>query len=223
MKNPAFALLNLTLFAFIAALYEKINIFYFLPLIFAIWFKFENFGQNLRRILWLNIFVIFVCASAILSANLPLATLIFLRFNFIVIFLVFLTHNRGEFFLAEGLLGLKFHHKFVSIVFVTIGFINALKSELKRKFRALKARGFGAKFDIFTYKTYANIAAMLIISAFDKASMMQKAMIARGFKGKFIFKKAKFEPNLADFLLFFAILLALFANIFDFGIIFSLD
>lgn len=51
--------------------------------------------------------------------------------------------------------------------------------------RAVLARGFNPKTNIFTYKTYAYILGALLLKSFERSEEVYKAMLCRGFKGFF--------------------------------------
>ena len=60
-----------------------------------------------------------------------------------------------------------------------------MKQEYERLLRAAKARGFKPKTNMHTYRTYAYLVGMLLVRAVERAERVHKAMICRGFRGRF--------------------------------------
>ena len=222
MKNPPFALLNLILFSLITAFSTSLNFAHFFTIFLAMLLRKNCLKKTISRLIFLNLFIFFIVLSALISHETNLAIFIFLRANLGLLFMLIVFCERDENFLPNAVLGLNLGHKFASLLFISISFINHLKNELAKRYTALKIRAFSPKMSLFVYKTYANILALLIISAYDKAQNMQKTMILRGFNGKFIFEYTKFRLNFIDFLFFVLIVLTLVFNIFHIGVCYEL-
>ena len=71
----------------------------------------------------------------------------------------------------------------------------------------IKARGFKGRTNLHSYKTYAYIIAMLFIRALKKGEITYKAMIARGFNGKF-YSLYEFEQNRINYIFTFFMIVA---------------
>jgi cobalt/nickel transport system permease protein len=87
--------------------------------------------------------------------------------------------------------------KIVSLLLITYRYIFVMKQEFERLSRAAKARGFRPKTNIHTYRTYAYLVGMLLVRAVERAERVHKAMICRGFRGKF-YSLHKFSVSLPD-------------------------
>jgi cobalt/nickel transport system permease protein len=49
----------------------------------------------------------------------------------------------------------------------------------------MKIRGFKPRTNLHTYRSYAYLAAMLLVRSFDRAERVFQAMLCRGFNGTF--------------------------------------
>ncbi|MCI4625933.1 MAG: cobalt ECF transporter T component CbiQ [Candidatus Magnetoovum sp. WYHC-5] len=112
-------------------------------------------------------------------------TLITFKANAIFIFTITMLGTSRVFSLAHALLHLKVPVKLVYMFFFCYRYITLLHEEYERLIRAALIRGFKPKTNIHTYKTYAYLAGMLIVRSYERAERIYKAMLCRGFTGKF--------------------------------------
>ncbi len=89
------------------------------------------------------------------------------------------------FSLAHALVHLKVPLKLVYLFFFFYRYISVMHEEYSRLKKALAVRAFKPKTNLHTYKTYAYLVGMLIVSSFDRSQRIYNAMLCRGFKGKF--------------------------------------
>ncbi len=75
--------------------------------------------------------------------------------------------------------------KFIFLFLMTYRYIAVIQGEYQRLLRAAKLRGFKPGTNIHSYKTYAYLAGMLFVRASCRAERIHKAMLCRGFHGKF--------------------------------------
>lgn len=75
--------------------------------------------------------------------------------------------------------------KIVHLLLMTYRYVFVIELEYERLVRAAKIRGFCPKTNMHTYKTYAYLIGMIFVRASDRADRVHKAMLCRGFKGKF--------------------------------------
>jgi cobalt/nickel transport system permease protein len=87
--------------------------------------------------------------------------------------------------LGQALHRLKFPDKLVFLLLMTYRYIAVIHGEYTRLVRAASFRGFVPGTNLHSYKTYAYIAGMLFVRASLRAQRVHKAMICRGFNGKF--------------------------------------
>jgi len=75
--------------------------------------------------------------------------------------------------------------KMVQLFFFTYRYIHVIYEEYQRLLRALKIRGFRARSNLHTYRTYAYLVGMLLVKSYERAERVREAMLCRGFKGRF--------------------------------------
>lgn len=211
--NSGFAIVCAILFCCGVALSQSIFVSFFVPIILLGFFRRDIVKIALKRLFFLNFFIILVVASASVVGNFYTATLIFARSNIAIFFMVLLFTNRSPYFVADGVAKLKFGDKLASLLYFSVSFVGFVKSELERLKLTLFARGFVPASSLFCYKTYANIVAMLFLSAIARSEALHKSMKARGFSGKFIFTECPLKINLADLSLLSSVILCLIFRI----------
>ena len=140
--------------------------------------------------------------SALIAHNPHFALLIFFRANLIMAFAILIFWERDEYFLARGIRNLGLGDKISALFYFCVKFVNFLKVELLRQKTVLLVRGFEARSSIFTYKTYANCVALLVLGSFERAENLKNALIVRGFEGKFFFAKERAKAQDIGFLVF---------------------
>lgn len=181
--NYSASIISLIFYSISVALSASIFASFFAPLLFALIFKKDKIARILKRLLILNIFVLLSVASVLLSKNYDLAWLIFLRSNLLIFFslLLFSGISESEFLRAFSALGLG--KKPNSLIYFSLTFISSLKMDLSRLKNTLKARGFKPKSNVFSYKIYSNLLALLLVLALKKLQSTQKTLKARNFRG----------------------------------------
>ncbi len=80
---------------------------------------------------------------------------------------------------------LRVPDKIVHLLLMTYRYVFVIELEYRRLVRAAKIRGFCPKTDMHTYRTYAYLIGMIFVRASDRSERVHKAMMCRGFKGKF--------------------------------------
>ena len=212
MKNDILSVLSLVFFSFGVALSSQIYVVFLVPILFLIILNPKSFLPSLKRLIFLNLFIFLISLSAVLAGILQMAILIFVRSNIIVFFAILLFYKKDGYFFASGISKLVFSDKFAWSIYLSINYIGFLSSDLKRLKKTLLIRGLIPQTSLFCYKAYANMVALLFLSAYKRISAMQKTMISRGFNGKFFRKKEKFKINFGDFLVFFSVVICGFVK-----------
>jgi len=87
--------------------------------------------------------------------------------------------------LGQAMNRLRIPDKMVHLLLLTYRYLFVIEQEYERLIRAAKVRGFRARTDFHTYKTYAYLIGMLFVRASERAERVHQAMLCRGFKGKF--------------------------------------
>ncbi|MGM9997116.1 CbiQ family ECF transporter T component [Campylobacter lanienae] len=209
MINPSISIACFAVFSFFVALSGEIYLTHFLPLIFLGLIKFRYIFEILKRLVFLNFFIILVVISVLLADNLNLALLIFVRSNLIILFGLLSFHKLNSYSIALGISGLGMGNKISYLFYFCVRFIEIGKMDFYKFKRTLKARNFNHKTSIFAYQTYANLVAMLFLSAFKKSQMLEKTMLVRGFDGKFYKFQNSIKFGFCDILLIILVLIAL--------------
>ncbi|CAN2041082.1 cobalt/nickel transport system permease protein [Candidatus Magnetomoraceae bacterium gMMP-15] len=129
---------------------------------------------------------VFSIASLIASKQgLILSLQITLKTNAILLALIAMIATSSTVSLGHAANCLYLPDKIVYLFLFTYRYIFIIENEYKRLLNAAKIRGFQPKTNVHTYKTYAYLMGMLLVKSFDRAEQVYKAMICRGFKGKF--------------------------------------
>jgi len=117
--------------------------------------------------------------------GIALAAHITIRSNIIVLAFLSLVSTTPVFALGHAMGGLGIPDKMVQLFFFTYRYIHVIYEEYQRLVRALKIRGFRARSNLHTYRTYAYLVGMLLVKSYERAERVREAMLCRGFKGRF--------------------------------------
>lgn len=119
------------------------------------------------------------------SQGLSLAGLITLKTNAIILALIALVATVPVITLGQALLELKCPAKLAHLLLFSYRYIHVFAQEYHRLIQAMKVRGFRPRTDLHTYRSYAYLAAMLLVRSYDRAERVYQAMLCRGFQGNF--------------------------------------
>jgi cobalt/nickel transport system permease protein len=111
--------------------------------------------------------------------------LITLKSNAIIIALIALIATVPVVTLGQALHNLKLPGKLCHLLLFTYRYIYVFEQEYRRLVQAMKIRGFTPRTNLHTYRSYAYLAAMLLVRSFDRAERVFEAMRCRGFQGTF--------------------------------------
>ncbi len=123
-----------------------------------------------------------------LAATIPgieLALLITLKANAIMILFLALVCPLSITQISNALDDLKISPKICSLLTFTFRFIFVLDNERRRLLRAARNRGFRPGTNVHTYRTYAQIIGMVLVHSWERAERVQRAMLCRGFSGRY--------------------------------------
>ena len=87
--------------------------------------------------------------------------------------------------LGRAMQKLKVPEKLCHVLLFTYRYLYVLSDEHHRQMRSVKARGFAPGTNLHTYRTYAYLVGMLLVRSWDRSERVYKAMLCRGFSGKF--------------------------------------
>jgi cobalt/nickel transport system permease protein len=111
--------------------------------------------------------------------------LITLKSNAIIMALIALIATVPVVTLGQALHNLKLPDKLCHLLLFTYRYIYVFEQEYRRLVQAMKIRGFQPRTNLHTYRSYAYLAAMLLVRSFDRAERVFAAMRCRGFAGTF--------------------------------------
>lgn len=133
-----------------------------------------------------------------------------LKANAIVLATIAILGTSEVFSLAHALVHLRLPDKLIHLFFFFYRYISVLHEEYTRLKNAMAIRCFQAGTNIHTYKTYAYLVGMLIVRSFDRSQRIYRAMLCRGFSGRFRVM-SHFELKRGDVL--FGILMVLITSV----------
>jgi cobalt/nickel transport system permease protein len=113
------------------------------------------------------------------------AGLITIKSNAIIITLIALVATVPIVTLGQALHNLRLPDKLCHLLLFTYRYIYVFEQEYRRLVQAMKIRGFRPRTNLHTYRSYAYLAAMLLVRSFDRAERVFQAMLCRGFHGTF--------------------------------------
>lgn len=87
--------------------------------------------------------------------------------------------------LGPALHGLRVPERLNKLLVMTVRYASLLRDELHRQHDAMRARGFRPRSNRHTWRSYGNLAGMLLVRAFDRAQRVEEAMLCRGYAGRF--------------------------------------
>jgi cobalt/nickel transport system permease protein len=73
----------------------------------------------------------------------------------------------------------------IQLALLTLRYVGLLASEFRRLRRAARVRGFIPGASWHTYRTLGNLAGTLLVRGHERAQRVHRAMLARGFDGRF--------------------------------------
>jgi cobalt/nickel transport system permease protein len=111
--------------------------------------------------------------------------LITLKSNAIIIALIALIATVPVVTLGQAMHKLRFPDKLCHLLLFTYRYLYVFEQEFHRLVQAMKIRGFQPRTNLHTYRSYAYLAAMLLVRSYDRADRVFQAMLCRGFHGTF--------------------------------------
>lgn len=111
--------------------------------------------------------------------------LITVKSNAIIIALIALVATIPIVTLGQSLQALRLPDKLCHLLLFTYRYLHVFEQEFQRLIQAMKIRGFQPKTNLHTYRSYAYLAAMLLVHSYDRAERVYQAMLCRGFHGTF--------------------------------------
>lgn len=155
----------------------------------------------LRRLAFVNAFIVFLWLTlpfsttgtalfhlgsfAITKEGVDLCILITLKSNAIISTFIALLATSSVSDIGAGLAKLKVPQKISLLLLFTWRYVHVILEEYRLLSTAATLRGFVPRTNSHTYKTYANLIAMVLVKSWDRAERVNHAMKLRGFTGTF--------------------------------------
>ena len=117
--------------------------------------------------------------------GIAMSALITLKSNAIIIGLIALIATVPVITLGQAMHALRLPDKLCHLLLFTYRYLYVFEVEFQRLVQAMKIRGFQPRTNLHTYRSYAYLAAMLLVRSFDRAESVYQAMLCRGFHGVF--------------------------------------
>ena len=136
-----------------------------------------------------------------------LAWLITLKSNAVVSAFLALAATIPMQSMGRALQQFRVPEKLCHLLLFTHRYVHVIRSEYDKMSRAARLRGFKPGTNTHTYRTYAHLVGMLLVRSWDRAERVHKAMLCRGFTGRF-YSLATFTMRRGDWLLLAAMFLA---------------
>lgn len=119
------------------------------------------------------------------NAGVAQAVLVTLKSNAIVLAFIALAGTSDITAVGHAVAGLGLPAKLALLLLFTWRQLHVVAQEYHRLRTAAKVRGFIPGTNLHTYRTYANLAGMVLVRSFDRAERVGQAMRLRGFAGRF--------------------------------------
>lgn len=113
------------------------------------------------------------------------ALLITVKSNAIILASIALLSTTHLAAMGRALSRLRVPDKLVHILLFMLRYLGEIWLEYLRLSTAMKVRLFRPRTDLHTYRSYANMIGMLLVSSYERAEAVYAAMLCRGFRGQF--------------------------------------
>jgi len=125
------------------------------------------------------------------------ASHITIKCNAILLAMIALLATIPIFTLGHAMSQLYFPEKIIHLFLFTYRYIHVIFQEYHRLINAMRIRGFIPQTNLHTYRSYAYLVGMLLVKSYDRAERVHKAMLCRGFSGKY-FTLSRFSIKIGD-------------------------
>lgn len=164
--------------------FNQVEIFFLIPIVFLMICEYKKVLKILRKLLFLNLFIVMIFAVLALQGNMEEAINIYIRTNMIILFNLLLFSHSNGFDIVRALNELRFPPQFVSSVYFTLKMIQTLNEEFTRMKYTLRARGFQSRTSMFAYETYGNLFGHIFVASIRKSNALRDSFLLRGFHGR---------------------------------------
>ncbi|MFN3891845.1 MAG: cobalt ECF transporter T component CbiQ [Beijerinckiaceae bacterium] len=93
--------------------------------------------------------------------------------------------------LGRALAALGVSERFVRLFMFVVRYHGIFGVEIRRQFESMRARGFRAGVGRHAFRSYGNLAGMILVRSIERAERVDEAMRCRGFSGRFPFRRVR--------------------------------
>jgi len=184
MISPSFSLISIFIYSFGLSFVTSSYLSIFIAPLLLIILQRTFFLKTLKKLLFLNVFIVIMGLSAVINQDYEFALLIVLRANALLLFTLLIFSDKSLFDIATSLQTLKLPPKLIALFFFVGKFVIIIKNEFETTKKVMKIRNFKSKSNLFSYKIYANVIGMMIVKCFNRAEKLKYSMILRNFQGQ---------------------------------------
>lgn len=87
--------------------------------------------------------------------------------------------------LGRAMAALAVPERFVRLFMFLVRYHGIFGVEIRRQFESMRARGFRARLRSHCFRSYGNLAGMILVRSIERAERVDEAMRCRGFSGRF--------------------------------------
>ena len=116
--------------------------------------------------------------------------------------------------LGRAMAALGVSERFVRLFMFVVRYHGIFGVEIRRQFESMRARGFRAGVRRHAFRSYGNLAGMILVRSIERAERVDEAMRCRGFSGRFPMRRIR-PMTLADglFAAFAALMVIMFIGL----------
>ncbi len=116
--------------------------------------------------------------------------------------------------LGRAMAALGVSERFVRLFMFVVRYHGIFGVEIRRQFESMRARGFRAGVSRHAFRSYGNLAGMILVRSIERAERVDEAMRCRGFSGRFPMRRIR-PMTLADglFAAFAALMVIMFIGL----------
>jgi cobalt/nickel transport system permease protein len=93
--------------------------------------------------------------------------------------------------LGRAMAALGISERFVRLFMFLVRYHGIFGVEIRRQFESMRARGFRAGVRSHCFRSYGNLAGMILVRSIERAERVDEAMRCRGFSGRFPMRRVR--------------------------------
>ncbi len=93
--------------------------------------------------------------------------------------------------LGRAMAALRVSERFVRLFMFVVRYHGIFGVEIRRQFESMRARGFRAGVGRHAFRSYGNLAGMILVRSIERAERVDEAMRCRGFSGRFPMRRIR--------------------------------